>query len=92
MTATKPLNTNVGIELLHDPRQNKSTAFTLAERQELGLIGLLPSGVDTEDIQVRRALQQIGDTPTDLERYIYLVGLLDTDETLFYRLVRRNRG
>src|SRR5580658_3576293 len=86
MTATKPLNTNVGIELLHDPRQNKSTAFTLAERQELGLIGLLPSGVDTEDIQVRRALQQIGDKPTDLERYIYLVGLLDTDETLFYKV------
>src|SRR5580693_5222607 len=86
MTATRPLNTNVGIELLHDPRQNKSTAFTLAERQELGLIGLLPSGVDTEDIQVRRALQQIGDKPTDLERYIYLVGLLDTDETLFYKV------
>src|SRR5580658_7446258 len=87
MTATKPLNTNVGIELLHDPRQNKSTAFTLAERQELGLIGLLPSGVETEDIQVRRALQQMGDKPTDLERYIYLISLLDANETLFYKVV-----
>jgi malate dehydrogenase (oxaloacetate-decarboxylating)(NADP+) len=87
MTATKPLAANFGIELLHDPRQNKSTAFTLTEREELGLTGLLPSGVDTEDIQVQRALQQIGDKPTDLERYIYLVGLLDTDETLFYKVV-----
>jgi len=79
--------TSQGIELLRDPQQNKSTAFTEAEREELGLTGLLPAGVDTEDTQVRRALQQIGDKPTDLERYIYLIGLLDANETLFYKVV-----
>jgi malate dehydrogenase (oxaloacetate-decarboxylating)(NADP+) len=76
-----------GIEALRDPQFNKSTAFTEAERETLGLTGLLPSGVDTEETQVQRALQQLGDKPTDLERYIYLIGLLDTDETLFYRVV-----
>ena len=37
--------------------------------------------------QVRRALQQLGQKPTDLERYIYLIQLLDTDETLFYKVL-----
>jgi malate dehydrogenase (oxaloacetate-decarboxylating)(NADP+) len=87
MIASLPSTAEQGIELLHDPQQNKSTAFTEAEREQLGLIGLLPAGVDTEEIQVRRALQQIGDKPTDLERYIYLIGLLDANETLFYKVV-----
>jgi malate dehydrogenase (oxaloacetate-decarboxylating)(NADP+) len=86
MISSLPSTTERGIELLHDPQQNKSTAFTEVEREKLGLIGLLPAGVDTEDIQVRRALQQIGDKPTDLERYIFLIGLLDTNETLFYKV------
>jgi len=76
-----------GIDLLRDPQRNKSTAFTEAERDALGLTGLLPSGVENEETQVRRALQQLGDKPTDLERYIYLIGLLDTNEALFYKLV-----
>jgi len=76
-----------GIDLLRDPQLNKSTAFTEAEREALGLTGLLPSGIDTEEIQVRRVMQQLGAKPTDLERYIYLIGLLDTDETLFYKVV-----
>jgi malate dehydrogenase (oxaloacetate-decarboxylating)(NADP+) len=76
-----------GIDVLHDPETNKSTAFTQDEREALGLEGLLPSGVDTEEIQVRRVMQQLGAKPTDLERYIYLIGLVDTNETLFYRVV-----
>jgi malate dehydrogenase (oxaloacetate-decarboxylating)(NADP+) len=76
-----------GIDLLHDPQLNKSTAFTEAEREALGLTGLLPTAVDSEDTQVQRALQQLGQKPTDLERYIYLIQLLDTDETLFYKVL-----
>src|SRR5262249_33190989 len=76
-----------GISLLHDPQRNKSTAFAVAEREALGLTGVLPAGGDTEQTQVQRALQQLGAKPTDLERYIYLIGLLDTDEVLFYMLV-----
>jgi malate dehydrogenase (oxaloacetate-decarboxylating)(NADP+) len=76
-----------GVELLRDPELNKATAFTEDERDAYGLTGLLPSGVDTEETQLRRALQQLGDKPTDLERYIYLIGLADIDETLFYKVV-----
>ena len=87
MIAMKSSSANQGIEILHDPLHNKSTAFTEAEREELGLTGLLPAGVDTEDNQVRRALQQIALKPTDLERYIYLTSLADTNEILFYKVV-----
>src|SRR4029077_20446449 len=74
-----------GIDLLHDPVLNKATAYTEAERQALGLVGLVPDVTESEDLQLRRVLQQLGTKTTDLERYIYLVGLLDNDETLFYR-------
>jgi len=87
MIATQTEITSRGIELLRDPQQNKATAFTEEEREQFGLTGLLPAGVDSEDTQVQRALQQIGDKPTDLERYIYMIGLADTDETLFYKVV-----
>src|SRR6516165_9316692 len=76
-----------GIEILHDPTINKATAYTEAERQTLGLVGLVPDATESEDLQLRRVLQQFGHKTTDLERYIYLVNVLDNDETLFYRTV-----
>lgn len=81
------LNGKRGLDLLHDPQLNKSTAFTEAERESLGLTGLLPSEVETEEAQFQRVLQQLATKPTDLERYIYLIGLLDNNETLFYKLL-----
>src|SRR5215813_9325766 len=74
-----------GIDILHDPVLNKATAYTEAERQALGLVGLVPDATETEDLQLRRVLQQLGHKTTDLDRYIYLISLLDNDETLFYR-------
>ena len=76
-----------GISLLRDPRLNKSTAFTDAEREALGLVGLVPEGIDSEDTQIQRLLFQLDQKPTDLEKYIYLSQLQDVDETLFYRLL-----
>ena len=76
-----------GVSLLRDPRLNKSTAFSEAERERLGLVGLVPEGIDTEDTQIRRVLLQLGQKPTDLEKYIFLSQLQDMDETLFYRLL-----
>ena len=76
-----------GSELIQDPSLNKSTAFTETERQSLGLIGLVPDVIETEDLQLRRVLTQLGHKNTDLDRYIYLVNLLDHNETLFYRTV-----
>jgi malate dehydrogenase (oxaloacetate-decarboxylating)(NADP+) len=76
-----------GIDLLHDSVLNKATGFTEAERQALGLAGLVPDVTESEDLQLRRVLQQLGHKTTDLDRYIYLVNVLDNDETLFYRTV-----
>jgi malate dehydrogenase (oxaloacetate-decarboxylating)(NADP+) len=74
-----------GTQLLRDPHSNKATAFTEAEREALGLIGLLPEGVDTEENQLRRVHLQLSFKTTDLERYIYLTALQDNDETLYYK-------
>src|SRR5262245_4567731 len=76
-----------GIDILHDPVINKATAYTEAERQALGLVGLVPDATESEDLQLQRVLRQLGHKTTDLERYIYLISLLDNDETLFYRTV-----
>jgi malate dehydrogenase (oxaloacetate-decarboxylating)(NADP+) len=76
-----------GIELLHDPSLNKSTAFTEAEKHALGIVGLVPDVTETEDLQLGRVMTQLGHKSTDLDRYIYLVNLLDHDEVLFYRTV-----
>jgi malate dehydrogenase (oxaloacetate-decarboxylating)(NADP+) len=76
-----------GDVLLHDPLLNKGTAFTAAERQALGLRGLLPPNVHTIEEQLARVLDNYRHKTTDLERYIHLVSLQDRNETLFYRLV-----
>ena len=83
----EPRTSKRGAELLRDPALNKSTAFTEAERQALGLVGLVPDTTESEDLQLRRVMEQLGEKPTDLERYIYLINLLDHDETLFYRTI-----
>jgi malate dehydrogenase (oxaloacetate-decarboxylating)(NADP+) len=76
-----------GIELLQDPSHNKSTAFTEVEKKALGIVGLVPDVTETEDLQLSRVMMQLGHKSTDLDRYIYLVNLLDHNETLFYRTV-----
>jgi malate dehydrogenase (oxaloacetate-decarboxylating)(NADP+) len=74
-----------GIAVLQDPKLNKSTAFTEAERQALGIVGLVPDVTESEDLQLQRVNLQLAQKPTDLERYVYLMNLLDHNETLFYR-------
>ena len=49
-----------GIELLQDPTFNKSTAFTEAEKQALGIVGLVPDVAETEDLQLSRVMMQLG--------------------------------
>jgi malate dehydrogenase (oxaloacetate-decarboxylating)(NADP+) len=82
-----PRTAKRGVDLLEDPHLNKSTAFTDAERDAFGLVGLLPDTVESEDRQVERVMSHLGHKPSDIERYIYLMGLLETDETLFYRVL-----
>jgi malate dehydrogenase (oxaloacetate-decarboxylating)(NADP+) len=73
--------------LLHDPRLNKGTAFTEAERDALGLRGLLPPRILTLEEQEERILRNFHGQHRPLDRYIYLAGLQDRNETLFYRVV-----
>ncbi len=79
-----------GVKLLHDPVLNKGTAYTEAERERLGLQGLLPPRVHSMAEQELRVLQNVRAKTTDLERYLYLVSLQDCNETLFYRVVMNN--
>ncbi len=76
-----------GKALLESSTFNKGSAFTDAERAAFGLEGLLPPAVETIDRQAQRVLRQLGHKTTDIERYIYLIQVLDADETLFYRVV-----
>jgi malate dehydrogenase (oxaloacetate-decarboxylating)(NADP+) len=76
-----------GADLLHDPRLNKGTAFTEAERDQLGLRGLLPPRVISQAEQEVRVLASLRAKPTALEQYIYLTALQDRNERLFYRVV-----
>jgi malate dehydrogenase (oxaloacetate-decarboxylating)(NADP+) len=87
MTIPPIAATKHGLELLHDPLLNKSTAFTEAEKRALGLVGLVPDVTEAEDLQLRRVTVQLAAKNTDLDRYIYLINLLDHDETLFYRTI-----
>ncbi|MGM7724441.1 NAD-dependent malic enzyme [Metabacillus sp. Hm71] len=75
-----------GAEILSTPVLNKGVAFTLEERKQLGLIGLLPPAVLTLEEQAQRAYEQYRSQPTDLSKNIYLTALHDRNAVLFYRL------
>ena len=74
-----------GLELLHDPGLNKGTAFTAAEREALGLQGLLPPRISTQQQQVDHVIYNVRRKPNPLEKYLYLIGLQDRNEQLFYK-------
>jgi len=76
-----------GPDLLHNPHLNKGTAFTETEREACGLVGLLPEGVDTEELQLQRVRLQLDQKTSDIEKYIFLSSLQDNNETLFYKTV-----
>ena len=76
-----------GYELLRDKHAYRSLAFTREERDRLGLRGLLPYRIATEDQLVRRVLFDLRNQATDLDRYVVLAALQERNERLFYRLL-----
>jgi malate dehydrogenase (oxaloacetate-decarboxylating)(NADP+) len=76
-----------GLALLRDPLLNKGTAFSEAERDALGLRGLLPAHMLTLEEQARRIIDNLRRLPNDLEKYVALNALHDRNETLFFRVV-----
>jgi malate dehydrogenase (oxaloacetate-decarboxylating) len=77
-----------GRDLLRDPRLNRGTAFTVEERNALGLEGLLPASVLSLEEQSRRAYEQYGRQPDDLARNTFLAALHDRNEVLYFRLLQ----
>jgi malic enzyme len=79
--------TERGAALKDDPILNKGTCFTREERERLGLLGLLPPAVQTQEEQESRAYENYVRAGDDVRRYLFLAGLQDRNETLFCRLV-----
>jgi malate dehydrogenase (oxaloacetate-decarboxylating)(NADP+) len=79
-----------GAALLRDPTLNKGTAFTEAEREALGLRGLLPPHVGTQEVQVARVLENFRNLQNPLSKYILLEALQDRNEALFFRVITEN--
>ena len=88
--SSRPSDSPRGMELLRDPLLNKGTAFTEAERDALGLRGLLPAHVLSMDEQVARFITNLRGLPSDLEKYVALNSLHDRNEALFFRVVCDN--
>lgn len=79
-----------GPGLLDSPLLNKGSAFTPEERINFNLIGLLPQTVETIEEQVARAYSRYQMCTSDLDRHIFLRGIQDDNETVFYRLLEEN--
>ncbi|CAH0559306.1 unnamed protein product [Brassicogethes aeneus] len=79
-----------GLDRLRDPNLNKGMAYTLEERQALGIHGLLPPAVKTQEEQVKHCKMCLDRLTDDLDKYIYLMALLDRNEKLFFRFVAEN--
>ncbi len=89
MSSCKTLYTHyTGSLLLDNPLLNKGSAFTEQERRALNLCGLLPNQVETIDEQTERAYSQYCQFKRDISKHIYLRNIQDTNETLFYNLLR----
>ena len=77
-------------EILNNPFINKGTAFSMAEREKLNLIGLLPPVVQTLEEQIERTYLQYQKKVNNLEKRVYLMTLFNTNRTLFYALMAQH--
>jgi malate dehydrogenase (oxaloacetate-decarboxylating)(NADP+) len=84
---TEPKEHLTGYDLLRNPRLNKGTAFTEAERRAYGLEGLLPPTVTNIDLQIARRHAEIANLDDDLQKYLVLSDLQARNETLFYAVL-----
>ncbi|XP_064651111.1 NADP-dependent malic enzyme-like [Lineus longissimus] len=84
-------NTRIrGVDILRDPHLNKGMAFSLRERQVMGVHALLPPREFTQEQQVQRVMASYDACDSDLEKYINLVGLRERNEKLFFRVITRH--
>merc|ERR1711970_796865 len=83
-------NKLTGMDYLRDPKLFKGMAFTLEERQALGIHGLLPARIKSLEEQAENCLRNLRRFEDPLNRYMYMVDLLDRNERLFYKLLSEN--
>lgn len=79
-----------GIDILRNPKLNKGTAFSVKERQLMGIHGLIPPSVRSMEEQVERVMTNFTRRSNDLDRFIYLMSLQDRNEKLFYKVLTEN--
>jgi malate dehydrogenase (oxaloacetate-decarboxylating) len=79
-----------GTALLEAPLLNKGSAFTREERVSFNLMGLLPPRYESIDEQMERAYLQYSSYQLPINKHIYLRGIQDSNETLFYALVSKH--
>ena len=84
---TEPAERPTGYQILHNPRLNKGTAFTAAERRAYGLEGLLPPAVTNIELQIARRHAEIANLDSDLQKYLVLSDLQARNETLFFAVL-----
>ncbi|KAG0341687.1 Malic enzyme [Podila humilis] len=79
-----------GMDVIHDPLLSKGTAFSLSERERLGIRGLVPPRTQEMDKQLQRIIRNLRECRTPLEKFIFMTALQDRNETLYYRLLIDN--
>ena len=78
------------LDVLHNPRRNKDTAFTEKERDKYKLRGLLPPKIEDIETQAKRCLEQFNLHKSPLDKYIFLYSLKNRNETLFFYFLQNN--
>ena len=87
---SKPRSQIKGVEVLRNPSYFKGMAFSIEERQMLGIHGLLPPAVLSQDVQVLRVMTNFYRETDDLDRYTDMINLQDRNEKLFYKVLKDN--
>lgn len=85
---SKPKSQIKGVEVLRNPSYFKGMGFSIEERQLLGIHGLLPPAVLSQDVQVLRVMTNFRRETDDLDRYVDMINLQDRNEKLFYRVLK----
>lgn len=76
-----------GYSLLRNPRLNKGTAFTKEEREKFGLQGMLPVAIESIETQILRVREQLENFEKPINKYVFLMQLLENNETLFFKTI-----
>ena len=79
-----------GMQILNDPFKNKGTAFTMAERRKLGLLGLLPTHVRTIEEQAAETYALYQSKTSGIEKRHLLMEIFNTNRTLFFYLMKQH--